>query len=260
MKLHLVDAFTSTPSKGNPAAVCVCDVFPADDVMQRIAAELNLSETAFVKQLAEDVYHIRWFTPTTEVTLCGHATLAAATVLEVSGPVRFESLSGELGVFKTDGRVTLDFPVSTIVPIDVELDIVNALGGPLPVDAVRVSDDDGFFVYGYESFSDLEALSPNFFYLSDATPHAIVVTAPMDDYDYAVRVFAPQYGINEDPVTGSAQCSLAPYWQNRLKKDEFYVFQASKRTGELWVSCRSDRVEISGDAVVVGSYFTKCTA
>ncbi|MBT5855794.1 PhzF family phenazine biosynthesis isomerase [bacterium] len=257
MELWVVDAFTTTPFKGNPAAVAIVNEFPSEKDMLSIAAEMNLSETCFVKVIKDERYHIRWFTPTVEVKLCGHATLAAAfvlkTCLKVTHPhLIFESLSGDLHVDVSEDRITMDFPSAECHEIPIDPAISHALGN-IAVEAASTGPDaDSFLIYAYASQSDIEALTPNSSALTEATPNAVIVTAPGDsDYDYALRVFAPQYGISEDPVTGSAQVLLANFWKSRLNKPTFKATQASKRTGDLYVQHLGDTISIAGNAVLV---------
>jgi predicted PhzF superfamily epimerase YddE/YHI9 len=253
----IANAFATHPEKGNPAAVTVVDHFPDETLMQSIAKEINLSETCFVKRLDNGDYHIRWFTPTTEVKLCGHATLVAAHILknELNYPedkIVFNSLSGDLSVCFIDDLIQLNFPCSKLNVVPVNPKIVSALGGGPVSITMQEATDDGFLIYAYDKFETLSDLNSDFDALSRATDHAVIVTAKMDkDYDYAVRVFAPQYGVNEDPVTGSAQCALAPFWSSKLNQSNFKVLQVSERTGELIVACQGDRVTISGQVILV---------
>jgi PhzF family phenazine biosynthesis protein len=256
MDIWTVDTFTGTHFKGNPAGVAFVEAFPSDEKMIAIAAKMAHSETRFLKKLGENSYHIRWFTPYVEVKLCGHATLAAAFVLKecmgvVSETLVFECLSGQLSINNTEDRMKMEFPATSIKEVSIVPAIGAALGDLSVKSAVMGPDDDSFLVYRYESQSVIEALTPNFDLLKSATPNAVVVTAPGDgDYDYALRVFAPQYGVNEDPVTGSAQLVLAAYWEAELKKFTFKVIQVSDRAGELVVERLEGSVAISGAAVI----------
>lgn len=250
--LYQVDAFTSEMFGGNPAAVCPLDYWLPDDLLQKIALENNLSETAFFVQEAEG-FRIRWFTPTVEVDLCGHATLASAYVLfhelfYTQTQIIFYSRSGELRVSNKQGLLTLDFPADP--PVDVphipELD--HALGKTPSALLKGVSD----YMAVFESESDIARMSPDFSSLGKIPCRGVIVTAPGSQVDFASRFFAPQSGINEDPVTGSAHTTLTPYWVSRLQKNPLIAKQISQRVGDL--HCQLDqehgRVLISGKAVL----------
>ena len=248
--IYQVDAFTKTVFSGNPAAVCVIENDLPDDVMQNIAAENNLAETAFLKK-TNDEYEIRWFTPVVEVDLCGHATLASGFVLfeclNFPGEeITFHSpRSGRLGVRKSpDGLLTLDFPKDELTEISPPQTVVDAIG-KLPVKAFKGKTD---YLFIYSSQEDVEAIAPDFKQLAEAGGRGAIVSAPGKDVDFVSRFFAPQSGIDEDPVTGSAHTSMTPYWADVLNKKELTARQLSKRGG--WLACRlsSDRVSISGYA------------
>lgn len=254
MKIWTVDAFTDQPFRGNPAAVTIVKDFPKDEICLAIASEMNLSETAFIKPLAEDYYQIRWFTPVTEVRLCGHATLASAHLLFSEGFIKgerisFESLSGLLNVTKEEkGRYTLNFPLQ---PIDkpLPLDRFKAIFGPTVLNAVQAFDD------VLVELDDVQSLRRSAYDLSKiATIEArgVTLTAAGDQgYDFVSRFFAPRIGVPEDPVTGSAHCKLADYWQKKLGKSTFRAFQASKRGGEIEISIRDKRVLLTGSAKTI---------
>jgi PhzF family phenazine biosynthesis protein len=248
--IYQVDAFASEVFKGNPAAVCILDQWLDTVRMQQIANENNLSETAFAVRVGE-CYEIRWFTPEVEVELCGHATLAAAHVLfkhmDYAGDwICFESIySGRLVVKRKGDLLTLDFPVDAIEEMVVPELIVTALQKP-PLKAFRGKTD---FMFVYASESEIEHMDPDFGLLAQMGGRGVIVTAPGDDVDFVSRFFAPQTGVNEDPVTGSAHTSLTPYWSRILGKDELAARQLSTRGGELICVQRGDRVEISGHAV-----------
>ncbi|WP_107491351.1 PhzF family phenazine biosynthesis protein [Thermobifida fusca] len=258
-RFHVVDAFTDQPFHGNPAAVLVLDS-PYDDAWaQRVAAEFNLSETAFVRPLAgaDADYELRWFTPTTEVDLCGHATLAAAHVLAAGGaegPFRFASRSGVLTVTARDGLLWLDFPANPPYAKDVPDGLVAALGGE-PVWAGFSDVNDYFVVYPDEA--TVRALAPDLAEVARCTVRGVTVTAPADPgqpYDFVSRLFAPAIGIPEDPVTGSAHTALGPYWAHRLGRTRLDAVQCSARGGRLVVELPADapdRVLIGGTAVTV---------
>ena len=255
-----IDAFTRARFGGNPAAVCVLDAGLADATMAAIAAENNLSETAFVARdpdAPEDParWTIRWFTPQTEVDLCGHATLASAfVVLERVAPelerVVFASRSGPLTVTRgAGGRLIMDFPAGPPVRVDDEsrLAAIAAALGATPQEHHRAAYDLAVFA----TEAEVRALSPDFAALSKLPPGEVIATAPADDpdVDFVSRFFAPGVGIDEDPVTGSAHCILAPYWAARLAKTQLRARQISRRVGELECVVAGDRVQLIGRCV-----------
>lgn len=252
MKLQIfqVDAFTSKPFGGNPAAVVPLDAWLTDDVMQSIALENNLSETAFFVKNGE-AYDIRWFTPSFEIDLCGHATLASAFVifdvlkLEQSS-IKFRSQkSGELGVEKNGDILTLDFPSRPPAACDAAEGLFEAIG-KTPKEVLKSRD---YFLV-YENEQEIRDITPNFSKLAEIPTHAVIVTAPGTDSDFVSRFFAPEAGINEDPVTGSAHCNLIPYWADKLGKTEMFARQVSARGGELFCELAGNRVKIGGNAVL----------
>jgi PhzF family phenazine biosynthesis protein len=245
-----IDAFTSRRFAGNPAAVMPLDDFLGDDVLQAIAAENNLAETAFLVPDGGD-YRLRWFTPTTEVPLCGHATLAsAAVVMERLEPGRnqvvFHSASGPLTVRRTATGYVMDFPARPSQPVATPPGLAAALGA-VPVEVVV----DAFnYLVLLASAQEVRALTPDIAAISRVDRSGVIVTAPGDEtYDFVSRYFAPAKGIPEDPVTGGAHCALAPYWAERLGKTEFRAFQASKRGGEVLCRLVGGRVELEGSCV-----------
>jgi PhzF family phenazine biosynthesis protein len=248
--LYQVDAFASEVFKGNPAAVCICDQWPDNKLMQQVANENNLSETAFAVPV-QDWYEIRWFTPEMEVELCGHATLATAHVLfnHLDHPgelIRFDSVhSGTLNVKKRGEMLTLDFPADSMEEMVVPELIVTALQTP-PLKAFRCKTD---FMFVYASQSEIEQMDPDFGLLAQVGGRGVMVTALGNDVDFVSRFFAPQTGINEDPVTGSAHTALTPYWSRMLGKKELTARQLSARGGELMCEEKGDRVHISGHAI-----------
>jgi len=248
--IYQVDAFSREVFKGNPAAVCILDKWPADELMQQIANENNLSETAFAVP-AGDCFEIRWFTPEMEVELCGHATLATAHVLftHLNHPgdqICFDSIhSGRLNVKRDGERLTLDFPADRLEEMVVPELIVTALMTP-PLKAFRGNTD---FLFVFASESEIETMEPDFGLLAQVGGRGVIVTAPGNDVDFVSRFFAPQTGINEDPVTGSAHTSLTPYWAKVLGKNRLTARQLSDRGGELICKDKGERVEISGHAV-----------
>jgi|SRR5665213_2849103 len=245
-----LDAFTNRRFAGNPAAVMPMDSFPSDTVLQAIAAENNLAETAFLVRKGED-YLLRWFTPTTEVPLCGHATLAsAAVVMDRLEPERrrvvFHSASGPLTVTRSNTGYVMDFPARFCKPVKAPPGLFAALG-VVPIEVVA----DAFnYLVLLESAQAVRELAPDMGAIARMDRSGIIATASGDgSYDFVSRYFAPGKGIPEDPVTGSAHCALAPYWANRLNKEEFLAYQASQRGGEIICRVRGDRVELEGTAV-----------
>ena len=247
LDIYQIDAFTNELFKGNPAMVVPLASWISVDVMQNIAAENNLSETAFYVRNDEN-FEIRWFTPTVEVNLCGHATLAAAFVVfkrnEVAGnQVVFNSKSGALKVDKTVDGLELDFPIT--VPSVVELPKwIKDVGGN-PIEAYSCKDD---FLLIYDSEKAIENLKPNFTALKQVAVRGIICSSKSERYDFVSRFFAPGAGIDEDPVTGSAHTKLVPYWAEVLKKEKLLAKQISKRGGELKCNLLGDRVKLSGEA------------
>ncbi len=256
MKIYQVDAFTDKPFAGNPAGVCITEEELPEKLMQDIALEMNLSETAFPVKRPDGTYSLRWFTPAAEVDLCGHATLATAHILYQQGclkqfeDVSFDTKSGKLYAAKIKDRIMLNFPAKLAEPIPAPEGMEQALGcravfcGQNKMDVlVEVEDED-----------TVRALNPDITLLSRLPARGVIVTArgnASSGYDFVSRFFAPNVGIAEDPVTGSAHCALTPYWAKKLGKDELLAYQASRRGGELLVRLRGDRVELLGHAVTV---------
>jgi PhzF family phenazine biosynthesis protein len=250
LQIFQVAAFTDTQFGGNPAAVIPLTEWIDDALMQNIAAENNLSETAFLVPISDGQWHIRWFTPMVEVPLCGHATLASAAVIrEQLGhrqwPIKLKSASGPLAVDIIDDWYALDFPANKPEPIDLSEDIVAALGQP--VSAMYLAND--IYLAVLESEAVVAALSPNFAALAECTEHGVIVTAAGDTVDFVSRFFAPAIGLNEDPVTGAAHCVLTPYWSARLAKSNLEARQISRRGGVIQCEDRGDRVGLRGQAV-----------
>lgn len=247
--IYQIDAFTSRLFGGNPAAICPLEEWLEDSVMQAIALENNLSETAFIVREGEG-YRVRWFTPAVEVDLCGHATLASAWVafncLGWRGDeIRFQSKSGELSVHREGDLLALDFPSRPPERCAVHDRLLDALGtAPLEVLAAR----DYLVVYADEE--QVRTLQPQMETLMEIDRFATIVTAPGKDCDFVSRFFAPAKGVPEDPVTGSAHCTLIPYWARRLGKTELSARQISRRGGELECALHGDRVKIAGRAVL----------
>lgn len=251
LRLYQIDAFTDRVFQGNPAAVVPLDDWLSNATLQAIAAENNLSETAFFVPQG-DRYHLRWFTPKQEVPLCGHATLASAFVIltELSperSQVEFETLSGLLGVTRQADRFILNFPSRPPSPCDLPDDLLKGLGqNPLAV--MKTASDTNYYVL-FEQESDVVNLQPDFVRLGALDPYGVVVTASGQQSDFVCRYFAPSYGIPEDPVTGSIHCGLVPYWADRLGKPMLLSRQVSQRGGELYCELLGDRVAIGGKAV-----------
>ena len=250
-----VDAFAERPFTGNPAAVMPLDHWLPDEVMQAIAAEHNLSETAFTvpSESGDADYDLRWFTPVLEVPLCGHATLAAGHILMHGDRVRFSTRSGILTVTKEEDLLKLDLPAAPLSEV-AEPELCRALGlSPRPVWLAEGCNDS--CIVPVENEEEVRAITPDFVALRSIHRMAIV-TAPGDSHDIASRVFVSYAGIDEDPVTGSAHAALVPYWANRLGRQRISAFQASKRTGLLDCELRGDRVILGGRAVtVIEGYF-----
>ncbi|MFC0561561.1 PhzF family phenazine biosynthesis protein [Halalkalibacter alkalisediminis] len=253
--IYVVDAFTNQAFKGNPAAVCVLSTSQDDIWMQNIAAEMNLSETAFLHPY-KDGYSLRWFTPNTEVDLCGHATLASAHILWELGhmnseqPIRFYTKSGVLTASKSGEWIELDFPSEQPKQENIyPKELIEGLGiQPLYVGRNRFD-----YLIEIDSEQMLRELNPNFSLLEQIDTRGIIVTSksPSTEYDFFSRCFFPAVGVNEDPVTGSAHCCLGPYWQEKLNKNEFLAYQASKRGGILKIKLHNDRVFLLGQAITI---------
>lgn len=247
--IYQVDAFASALFGGNPAAVCPLKSWLPDDTLQAIAAENNLPETAFYVREGGR-YRIRWFTPSVEVELCGHATLASAAIIlgirrEIGGPrVVFDSRSGELGVERDGELYKLDFPARPPAPCAPDPALVEAAGGR-PVESLIAGD--AMLVYGTEQ--EVRALKPDLGRLAQLPYFALIATAPGSDCDFVSRYFAPSKAIPEDPVTGRAHTTLIPFWSHRLGKRHLFARQLSPRGGELWCEDRGNRVTIGGRAV-----------
>jgi len=248
IKLYQIDAFTDRVFFGNPAAVCPLDEWLPDDLMQQIALENNLSETAFfVPRDCE--YELRWFTPTAEVDLCGHATLASAYVIfnalhYESEQITFNTKSGQLLVGKQENYFLLDFPSQPPTVCDIPENLIAGLGAQ--PEAVLSAED---LLVVFQSQQDVEHLNPDFNLLKGVPQRGVIVTSPGADVDFVCRCFYPNLGINEDPVTGSAHCTLTPYWAKRLGKTELEAHQISTRGGKLRCKMHGKRVLMFGQAV-----------
>ena len=252
--LYQVDAFTDRPFSGNPAAICLLAEPAEAGWMQRVAAEMNLSGTAFLVPAGEG-YGLRWFTPAVEVELCGHATLAAAHILWQTGrlarsaPARFFTRSGELGARRRGDWIELDFPSEPVEPCSEPAGLAEALGVPLRFVGRNRMD----ILTEVADESALRSLDPDMATLARVETRGVIVTAPAqsEGFDFVSRFFAPAAGVPEDPVTGSAHCALAPYWGGKLKKTELVGFQASARGGVVRVTLAGERVLLGGQAVTV---------
>lgn len=247
--VYQVDAFSNSMFKGNPAAVCPLREWLPDEIMQSIAAENNLAETAFFVNKGTH-YDLRWFTPAVEVDLCGHATLASAYVLfnelgESGDRVRFQTRSGELAVTRHGELLALDFPSRPPKAVQPCEGLISALGGA-PVEVLAARD----YLAVYNSERDVQDLQPDFEALKKIDRFAVIVTAPGKQCDFVSRFFAPAKGVPEDPVTGLAHCTLIPYWAKRLGKAKLQARQISARGGTLVCELNGDRVRISGQAVL----------
>jgi PhzF family phenazine biosynthesis protein len=248
---YQVDAFSSKIFGGNPAAVCPLESWSADEILQNIAAENNLSETAFFVQRSKGRYKLRWFTPTVEVDLCGHATLASAFVIlsfidSTLSSVDFETASGPLSVAKSGELLSLNFPARKPVPAEASPILSQALGTE-PLEVLKARD----LLAVFKDESTIRNMIPDFDKLKQIRDVlGIIVTAPGEKSDFVSRFFAPNAGIPEDPVTGSSHCTLIPYWADRLKKKHLHALQLSKRGGELFCENARDRVRISGNAAL----------
>lgn len=252
LRIVTVDAFTSAPFSGNPAAVCVLPEAKGDEWMKRVAREMNLSETAFLRE-QDDGYHLRWFTPAVEVDLCGHATLASAHVLWEDGraprdrEIRFHTRSGLLTASREGDLIELDFPATPPSTCDVPPGLFEALGAEGAVYKSRFD-----YLVELASEAEVRRVRPNFSAMRSLPVRGVMVTAAGEgQYDVVSRFFGPGSGVDEDPVTGSAHCCLGPYWGKKLRKTTLRCYQASERGGELRVVVAGDRVKLQGSAVTV---------
>ena len=248
LPIYQIDAFASKAFEGNPAAICPLQKWLADEVMQSIAEENNLSETAFIVP-TKNGFHIRWFTPTTEVDLCGHATLAAAFVIfnELNykhESISFESKSGILTVIKKEALLVMDFPAQPPILCDLPNEIKHAFGVK-PIECLKSED----YIVVLKNETDVLNAEPKLELLNNIDLRGVIITAQSDNYDFVSRCFAPKYGINEDPVTGSAHTQLTPYWEKKLNKKMLHAKQLSRRGGELFCESLGERVTIAGSAV-----------
>lgn len=254
MRIFQIDAFTEAAFKGNPAAVCLLDRDVDETWMQNVAAEMNLSETAFARRDGDD-WLLRWFTPTTEVALCGHATLATAhalreeRLLSSGGTARFHTKSGLLTTTQVGDLIEMDFPAKLATPCAPPDGLIEGLG----TQPVRVSRNEFDYLVEMANEDDIRSLIPDHALLRRLPVRGVIVTsrASTPGFDFVSRFFAPGSGVDEDPVTGSAHCALGPYWAPRLGKSDFTAYQASPRGGVLRVTVAGDRVRLAGHAVTV---------
>jgi PhzF family phenazine biosynthesis protein len=255
LRMTQVDAFTDTPFRGNPAAVCVLPAPHDERVMQDVAREMNLSETAFLVRRPDGGFDLRWFTPTVEVALCGHATLASAHVLWDEGHLppteaaRFSTKSGWLTCQRQGAWIEMDFPAKLEESAAPPAELGAALGASMKYVGKNAFD----YLVEVDSEATVRALTPDHTTLRRLPVRGVIVTAAADSqgYDFVSRFFAPGSGIDEDPVTGSAHCALAPFWAARLGKTDMTAYQASPRGGVVRVGVRGDRVLLAGQAVTV---------
>lgn len=250
LPIFWVDAFTDKAFGGNPAAVVPLDAWLDDGLLQRIANENGLSETAYFVRTGPARADLRWFTPAVEVDLCGHATLATAHVLfnelgQELSPFQFDTKSGPLSVSRRGPLIELDFPSRPAVPAEPPADLIRGLG-QRPLEVLR---SERMWLCVFKSAREVLELAPDYGALVKVVPGRIIPTAPGDDCDFVSRFFAPDAGILEDPVTGSAHCTLVPYWAGRLGKTKFHARQVSRRGGELWCELDKDRVRMAGHGV-----------
>ncbi len=256
LPIYQVDAFAAKAFEGNPAAVCPLDNWLADELMQAVAAENNLSETAFFVP-EDDGFRIRWFTPTDEVDLCGHATLASACVLfeclAYDGEkIEFLSRSGPLSVIRANGRYILDFPADSPVPIETPVALLDAFDVE-PRACLAAADT----ILVFDSADYVRQATPDLGCIASVDTRGVIITALAEDYDFVARFFGPQVGVDEDPVTGSAYTELVPYWAAHTGRTAFRARQVSQRGGDVFCELVGDRVKIAGGAVLYleGSIF-----
>jgi PhzF family phenazine biosynthesis protein len=257
-RIYQADAFTTQPFRGNPAAVCLLDEPRSADWMQALAGEMNLSETAFPQREGSG-WRLRWFTPLKEVGLCGHATLATAHILWSEGyvpaveTIAFETLSGTLLAECDSDWIQLDFPARWVAPAEPNPLLIHSLGDPTVLAYCDASAAPGHPFLELDSAEAVRGLNPDYALMAACGARGVIVTARADDpaYDFVSRFFAPLLGINEDPVTGSAHCTLATYWEPRLGKSRLTGYQASARGGVVVCEHRGHRVLLHGQAVTV---------
>ena len=254
IKLFTVDAFTDKPFKGNPAGVCILDNELTEAQMKNIAFEMNLAETAFVQRKG-DIYSLRWFTPDSEVDLCGHATLATSHILWQTGlhdkskSISYDTRSGILKANRVDGKIELDFPVDLEHPVNIPDELIRTIG----VKPVYLGRAKWSYLAELDSEETVRKIKPDFVIMETLEAWGLIITARSStkEFDFVSRFFAPRKGVPEDPVTGSAHCILGPYWMKKLGKNEMTAFQASKRGGILGVKVDGERVKLTGNAITM---------
>lgn len=252
----LVDAFTELPFKGNPAGVCIFKDYPTDNNdLQKVAAYYNWSEIAFLKQIGDKDFQIRWFSPKDEAPLCGHATLASAHIIFsnnlISGDViNFKYNTGELSALKSENGITLNFPAKPVTKCNtIPFSVKNIIGISSYKEIVK---DDQIYIIVLKSKEDVINAKPNFEEIKNINCRAVAITSVGDkNFDFYSRYFAPKVGIYEDPVCGSMHCRLACYWSNVLHKTKFHAYQASKRSGTLYVELKNNTVSLTSKAVTI---------
>ncbi len=260
LRIFQVDAFASKAFQGNAAVVCLLEqqnnVNYDSAWMQAVAAEMNVSETAFVEQKEEGLYTLRWFTPTTEVNLCGHATLATAhilwqqTAINQQQIINFDTRSGRLSVSNKKGLITMNFPLETVKKVE-DKALKQQISNILACDLMGIYTSTEDIVVEVASEKILKNLQPDFQQLAMLPLRCLVVTSASKQYDFVSRVFAPAIGIDEDPVTGSVHCALTPFWAEKLAKNQLTARQISARGGNLFLTLNNQRVDISGTAITV---------
>jgi PhzF family phenazine biosynthesis protein len=255
--IYQVDSFSDGPFKGNPAGVMILENYLADEFLQSIAAEMNLSETAFLVQVEDDKYKIRFFTPTKEIPLCGHATLASAHILfelnlvDKNNYVTFETIDSKVLTAKNiDGKIVMQFPAYELYEVDFEVETLKKIG-ITPKSILKTTND--WLLVEAESESELKNIKVDSTYLTENGLGQLILTSKSDssEFDFSVRCFCPDLGIFEDPVTGSIQCALVPYWAEKLGKSSFSSIQLSERSGVIESKLNQQEVEISGKAFTV---------
>ena len=254
IKLFTVDAFTDKPFKGNPAGVCILDNELTEAQMKNIAFEMNLAETAFVQRKG-DIYSLRWFTPDSEVDLCGHATLATSHILWQTGlhdkskSISYDTRSGILKANRVDGKIELDFPVDLEHPVNIPDELIRTIG----VKPVYLGRAKWSYLAELDSEETVRKIKPDFVIMETLEAWGLIITARSStkEFDFVSRFFAPRKGVPEDPVTGSAHCILGPYWMKKLGKNEMIAYQASKRGGILGVKVDGERVKLTGNAITM---------
>lgn len=251
----LVDAFTDTPFKGNPAGVCILDDYPSDSELQKIASYYDWSEIAFLKKIGNKDFQIRWFSPKDEAPLCGHATLASAHIIFSNNlipgdNINFQYTGGKLSAYNTKNGITLNFPAKPVSKCNtIPFSVKNIIG----INSFeKVVKDDQIYLIVLKSKEDVINATPNFEEINKIDCRAIAITSIGDEkFDFYSRYFAPRVGIYEDPVCGSMHCRLACYWADILNKNKFYAYQASKRSGKLYVELKNDIVSLTSKAITI---------